>query len=149
MPRGGFDDLRAPAVTEGQNEGQAVVAGQGRFGFAQLFLDEFRQAVNLADGFEADIVAVQFADFRFEEPRQVLHEGIDFLFGAVPVFDGKGVKCQIFNSRLAGGADDGADGFDAVAMAFDAGQMALLGPAPVAVHDNGHVGGDGGFGLGA
>jgi hypothetical protein len=116
--------------------------------FFQLLLDEFGQAVNLADGVQADVVPVQFPDLPLEESGQVLHQRIHFVLGAVPVLDGKGVERQVFDARLARGAHDGADGLDAVAMPLHARQAALFGPASVAIHDDGHVRGNGGLGLG-
>ena len=61
--------------------------------------------------------------------------------GAFPVFGGEGVEGEVADAAVTGGLDDGADGLDAAAMALDAGEPAFLGPAAVAIHDDGDVGG--------
>ena len=61
----GLDDLNPAAVAQRHHERQAVVFGKRRDGFAQMFLHIFRQAINLADDFEAHIVFVQILAFRF------------------------------------------------------------------------------------
>ena len=144
-----FDDLDACAVAEGEDEGQTGVFFEGGAGFGELFLDEFGQAIDLADDIEADIAAVEFADFVLQKPGEIFHQGVHFVLGAVPILDGERVKGQVFYPQFAASADDGTDGFDAVAVAFDARQVAGLGPTAVAIHDDGNVGGEAGFGLGA
>src|SRR4029077_897132 len=46
---------------------------------------------------------------------------------------------QVLDAERARRADGAAQGLDAAAMPLDARQPALRGPAPVAIHDDGHV----------
>jgi hypothetical protein len=136
----GFDDFGAAAVAEREDQRHAGVFGEGGLGLGELFLDEFGEAIDLADDFEADVVFVHLGYFGFQVAGEILHERIDFVFGAVPVFDGEGVESEVFDAEFAAGAEDGADTFDAGAMSFHARELTLLGPAPVAIHDDGEVG---------
>ena len=67
------------------------------------------------------------------------HQRADLGGGTLPVLDGERVEREDFEAEPGGGFDDVADRVDAGAMAFDARQVALAGPAAVAVHDDGDV----------
>ena len=54
----GVHDLGATTVAESHNERQAVVFRERLNGFAEMVLDVFGQAINLAYDFEADVVFV-------------------------------------------------------------------------------------------
>ena len=58
----------------------------------------------------------------------------------LPVLDGERVQRQHLDAEARRSLDDFAHRFDAGAVAFDARQMSLRGPATVAVHDHGDVG---------
>ncbi len=135
----GFNDFSAAAVAQGKDQRQAVVFREGCFGFLELRLDKFGQTINLTDRFQPNIVFVQLTNFVFQEPRQILHQSIDFVLRPIPIFHGKGVKRQIFDPGFTGRANNSANGFDAIAMAFNAWKMAGFGPATVPVHDDGDV----------
>ena len=107
--------------------------------FLKVFLDRFGQAVDLADDLQVDVVFVELRGLGLEVMHQVLHQGIHLFLGPIPILDGKGIEREILDAQFAGGADDGARGLRSRPMAFDAGQVPLLGPAPVAVHDDGHM----------
>ena len=60
-------------------------------------------------------------------------------FGRVPVFGGKGIEREELDAGFLAGFDAFADGLGAGAVAGDARQAAVLGPAAVAIHDDGDV----------
>ena len=98
-----------------------------------------RQRFGAADHVEADVVAQQRLELEAEVALEQHHQRADFGGRALPVLDRKRVKGQDFEAQARRGLDDVADRVDAGAMAFDARQVALAGPAAVAVHDDGDV----------
>jgi hypothetical protein len=78
----------------------------------------------------------------------ILHQRIHFILGPIPVLDRKGVEREILDAKFAGDLDDGARGLGTLAVALDTGQVTLLRPPTVAVHDDGNVLGQGGLGFG-
>ena len=67
------------------------------------------------------------------------HQEIHFRLGPAPVLHGKSVQRQRGKMQARAGFDGLAGGAHAGAVPGDAWQMALLRPAPVAIHDDGHV----------
>ena len=61
---------------------------------------------------------------------------------SLPVLHREGVEGQDLDAKPGGPFDDLADRLDAGAMALDARQVTLCGPAAVAVHDDRHVFGE-------
>jgi len=74
-----------------------------------------------------------------EEVVEQAHQAGDLLGGAFPVFDREGVEGDVADADGAGGIDDRADCLDAAAVSLQPGKAARLGPAAVAVHDDGNV----------
>ena len=73
--------------------------------------------------------------YRFSSRMSVLTSDA----GPLPVLDGERIQRQHAEAETRGGLDGVAHGIDARAMAFHARQVALGGPAAVAVHDDGDV----------
>ena len=67
------------------------------------------------------------------------HQRADFGRRPLPVFDGERVEREDFEAEARRGFHHVAHRIDAGAVAFDARQVALAGPPPVAVHDDGDV----------
>src|SRR5438876_3335994 len=112
-----------------------------------MLLDRFRQPIGLADDFQAHIVLVQLRGFALEIMDEIFHQRIHFVLWPVPVLDGKSIERQVFDSELAGGANDDAGGFSAGAMALNARQVTLACPASVSIHDDGNMSWQRGLGL--
>ena len=98
-----------------------------------------RKIGGAAEKAHADIVALDERHFLAEIFAKELHEEIGFGFGAAPVFHGESVERERFDVQAGAGFDGGAGRFGAVAVSGDARQVAALGPAAVAVHDDGDV----------
>ena len=112
----GVHDFNAAAIAQRHHQREAVVFGKCRDGFLEMFLHVFRQAVNLADDFEADVVLVQhLRRFGSEIVDEIFHQRVHFVLGPVRVLGGKGVEREILDAEFAGGADDDARGFRASA----------------------------------
>jgi len=93
-----------------------------------------------SDVLQADVVFVEGGDFLFQVAGQELHQEGDFGFGAaLPVFFGEGIQSEGRDADAGSALNRIADGGDPGAMSGDAGEVALAGPATVAVHDDGDV----------
>ena len=147
---GGVDHLGARAVVEREDEGVSGEVRGGGYGGFKLATDELGEVLRAADGEKADLVFNEGGGFALQEILEQRHERADLVLGAFPVFDGERVEREVADAEFLGGVDDAADGLDSAAVALDAGEPALFGPATVAVHDAGYVGGGGvgGFGHG-
>ena len=140
----GVDDFSAATVVEGDGEDHAGVFGEGFGGFARVSLDGFGELVGAAEETHADIVFLEERHLLANVLAEKLHEEFDFGFGAAPVFDGEGVEGERFDVEAGASFDGGAGGLRSGAVSGDAGEMALLGPAAVAVHDDGDMAGKAG-----
>ncbi len=103
-------------------------------------LDIVRKFVLSADIFQADVVLVKRGDLGLEVAAQQAHQKINFTsWSLLPVLFGKRVKRKSGNADAGSGLDRVAHGLNAGAMSGDPRHVAPLGPAPVAVHDDGDV----------
>ena len=136
----GVDDFGTAAVVEREGERGAGVGGCGLGRALHYLLHVFRQFVDAADEGQADVVAQHGFYFGGEVGLEEAHEEADFGAGAAQiVFEGKGVEGEIGKADAGGGFGDSADGFSAALMAEEALEAALVGPAAIAVHDDGDV----------
>src|SRR5437016_13733062 len=67
------------------------------------------------------------------------HEPVDLARRAAPVLGGEGIEREVADAAAPAGFDPRSDRFLADAVPLQAREAALLRPAPVAVHDDGHV----------
>ena len=141
---GGIGEFGAAAVVEGEAEhGAGAVRGGGGDG-VKGGEHGGGQALAAADDGETEIFAGEFFALTFAVSDAEVHQGLDFLGGAFPVFEREGVEGDVLDAEQAAGPNDGADGGGAGAMAEHAGQAMGAGPAPIAVHDESDVAGDAG-----
>ena len=146
----GVDDLGAGAVVEGEREGGAGVFGGGLGGPLHGVLHFAGELVDAADVGHADVVVVHALDVADEVAPEELHEEADLGLGAAEiVFEREGVESEPGKVDAGGGLDDELDGFGALLVAEEALQGALAGPAAIAVHDDGDVLGNFGWGQAA
>ena len=137
----GIDNFGATAVVECDAEDHAGVLCSGFGGFARVFLYGFGEIVRASQKAHADIVPLQEGHLLAEIFAKELHEKFDLRFGAAPVFHGEGVEGERLDVEARAGFDGHASGLRAGSVTCDAGKMAFLGPAAVAVHDDGDVAG--------
>ena len=134
-----FDDLGAAAVVQGDVEEHAGVAGGLALGRLQLVADVAGQLLFAADDAKADVVAQQRVQLEAQIALEQRHQRRDFRRRTLPVLDRERVERQDLDAETGRRFDDVADRIDPGAVAFDTRQMALRGPAAVAVHDDGDV----------
>ena len=85
----------------------------------------------------------------FRDQQLTPTQQADFARVPLPVFFREGVHGQHFDAQTLGRAHDPAQASAARGVTFDGGQLALRGPAPIAVHDDGHVARRAARGVGA
>jgi hypothetical protein len=138
-PVAGVDDLRPPAVVEGDLEEQPLVVLRLVLGVAELALHARVEPLDAADGHEADVVVHQRGQLFPQVLLEQHHQRGHFVAWPLPVLDGEGVEGDGAELEARRGLDDLAHRGDAGAVALDARQVARAGPAAVAVHDHGDV----------
>jgi hypothetical protein len=70
-----------------------------------------------------------------------VHQGVDLVFGAFPVFHTEGVYGEGLDADVDAVLSDGLDGFSTLAVAFGPWQISFLGPSAIAIHNYGDVAG--------
>ena len=135
----GLDDVPAAAVRDGDVQRHAVVGRRARLGGGDLRIESRAQAARVADEAHADAVAVQFVDLLVDRLDEQLHQPRHFVGRALPVLAREREERQRLDAAPRAAFDGRAHGLDARAVAEVARQRAALGPAPVAIHDDGDV----------
>jgi hypothetical protein len=98
-----------------------------------------RQPLDASDGPQLHVVLVELFALSEHVRVEERHERDDLVARTTPVLLGERVDRQNLDAEVVGAADDPAHGVDALPVAEDARAAALLGPPPVAVHDDGDV----------
>ncbi len=88
---------------------------------------------------EAGPALVQLGDFISGRLEKELHEGVHLVFRAGPVLGRERVERERLYAGPAGGLEEGCQDGDAGPMPGGSREPASLGPAAVAVHDDGYV----------
>src|SRR5262249_39765205 len=139
----GVQELVTSAVIKCDQQREArVVAGLARH-MLEPAADGQRHAGRAADHAQAHLVLHEFGQLVIDRLLEQPHQRADFVLRAVPVLRRERVQREKAQPGSVCGPHDRAGRFDALAMAGDARQSALRGPASVAVHDHGHVRGYG------
>lgn len=81
----------------------------------------------------------KFGKFLGNQAFKQIHQEIDFFERALPVFGGEGIGGEDGNAPVFAATDEFFEGFGSLAVSGDAKEVALFGPASVAVHDEGDV----------
>jgi hypothetical protein len=91
---------------------------------------------------EAHALLVQLGQLALQHLVEDEQQALHFLRRAAPVLGREGVDGQVGDAELDAGGDDPAQILDARAVPGQPRQPARQGPAAVAVHDDGDVGGE-------
>ena len=135
----GLNDGLTAAVRQRQAQGHFAIARRISHERLQWLSHETRQSVDIADGDEANVVVHDFGSLVDDVVTQKLHEQGHFVRRSQPVLRRKSVQGQRTHTDLARGPHHLAHRHRAPAMALDARQSTLLGPATIPVHDDGNV----------
>ncbi len=144
LPRG-RRDLGPPAIAERQDELPGGVRCRRRHHPPQRTLHHTGQILHPPHHPQTDPVLVQQRLLPLQEPPQQPHQPLDLRNRANPVLDAEGVKRQVLDTDIPAGLNHGPHGFRTLLVPLDPGHPALLRPAAVAVHDDGHMPRDGRF----
>ncbi len=98
-----------------------------------------RQSVPPPYNTESNALPCAIGSFRLKISRQQIHQRGNLVYRPLPVITGKRVQRQIGDAQSGRAFNNNADSVSASVMACDAGQPACLGPAAVAIHDDGAV----------
>ena len=137
----GPDDFGAAAVVEREIERHGPVGGGTAHAVPQGRTGGERQPIDVSEHIQADALAFHTGNLLTEKLQQKGEQGCHFRLGAVPVLAGKRVERQIADAHFTAFGHDVARGFRAGAMPGLTRQAARLGPAAVAVHDDGEMDG--------
>ena len=108
--------------------------------FAQLLLYDVGQALDVADDAEAHIVLHKYLVFQRGEYQS--HQGCYFICRTSPVFCRERIQRQVFDTQIGTFRGDAAHSLYASLVTIAALLASFVGPASVAVHDDGNMLGD-------
>ena len=108
-------------------------------GFAEVALHLFRKSRAVADHPDLHPLADQFRGFVDHALAEKLHQRVDLLRGTPPVFGRERIERQVPDAPACRCAQRCPDRLHTCNMAFVTLLAAQLGPAAVAVHDDGDV----------
>jgi len=102
-------------------------------------LHPFGQFLRAPDHVESDFVFKQVFEVALQEQFEEVHQRLDFVGRALPIFHREGKECQVFEVGIPCGLHDFADIVHATAVPLNPGQTTLARPSAITIHDNGHV----------
>ena len=142
----GLHDVPAPAVVGRHVEGDGVVVHGGVLRHFDALLQLLRERADVTQHLQAHALGLHGLHFFFEVLDEQAHEGGHLVAGAAPVFGAESKQGEVVHALVGAGLDQVAHTRSAFGMAHGARHVALLGPAAIAVHDDGdmarHVGGE-------
>ena len=133
---GGAHDLLPAAIIEGDDEGEAGVAGGQPLAFLDHLDDVVGEPLALADHLDADLGSMELRHVLADEAPQQRQQIAHLLGRTRPVLGAEAVERQIGNVEFDGGAHGTAHRLDALAVTGGAGQRALMRPTAIAIHDD-------------
>ncbi len=101
-----------------------------------------RHTLHITNHGETHVVLNQIGCLTLYRNPDEVHKGIDLCLWTVPVLGRKRIKCQEPHPGLRCGLGNTPHGVHPFHMPFGAVKPASLRPAPVAIHDYGHMCGD-------
>ena len=137
------DDLVPAAVVQAEIDLDLVVGAGAFLRLPAQLLQVRGQLAQVAEEAEADVVLLHIRQSFLQIAAQQTHDAGHLLSAALPVFRGEGVDRQVLDAQGAAVIGDFAEGFRTGGMAGGPGQAPVLGPAAIAVHDDGNVPGRG------
>ena len=132
----GVGDLGPAAVVDAHVQRAGAVAPGvvlGLFEFADHRAPQLRPPAGPAD---ADAPLIQLVPLAAQHVLVESHQEADFLRGPAPVLGGERVDADVLDAELDGAGHDVQQGRLPGLVALDPRQSALVGPPPVAVHDD-------------
>src|SRR5690606_30380567 len=145
----GLGDVPATAVVGGDVEVQAAIAGGGLFRPRHALLQLGGEGAAFADEAQPHAAARQLVHFAVEGAHEQLHQCAHFLLRPLPVLAREREQRERLDAAPEAVVDAEVDRARAGTVADAARAVAALGPAAVAVHDDGQVARKRGLGPGS
>ena len=141
QPLGGPHQLSSAAVVGAHIEVNAGVGGGACGGIGNQPLEAFGQRLKIPQKADPHLLLLQGVELAGQHPLKQGHQKADLFARTAPVFGGEGVGGEGTDPPVAAQPQGALERLNALAMAHHPRQVALLGPAPVAIHDHGHMAG--------
>src|SRR5215203_1115443 len=138
-PAGGVHDLGASSVVERDVDVEAVVARGKVLSLLHCFYHRGGQVFPPAQKTESGPTLVQLGHLLAGRVQEELHERLYLSLRTRPVLGREGIEGQRLHPGASSGLEQWREHRDTCPVAGCARKPASLGPAPVAVHDDGHV----------
>src|SRR5258707_8402912 len=138
----GLHQIPAAAVVGCNRERESRIA-RGELLGAVRELDHARpEGCDVTDYLQAHLVLVQPLGFLLQGGHEQLLEGRNLFGGSAPVLRAEGEQGEVFDAPVGARTRDLTHRLDPLLVTGDAREIALFGPAPVAIHDDGDMPGD-------
>src|SRR6267378_113524 len=134
--------IPAAAIVCGNRERKPHIVRGELLGAAREFDHARPEGRDIADYLEAHLVLVQPLGFLFQGCHEQLLERRNLFGGPAPVLGAEGEQGQVFDAAIGACIRDPTHRLDPLLVTGDAREIALLGRAPVAIHDDGDMPGD-------
>ena len=132
-------NLAATAVVDRQTQPHPRILAGGFIGPVDFPIDALTQCGPASDHREPQILSLDLGSLFDQVLFEQLHEQFLFERGSLPVFAAEAIQRQLLDIQPRTAFDDGTNRCHPASMSFDPGQAASLSPAPVPIHDDGHV----------
>src|SRR6266700_827499 len=134
--------IPAAAIVGGNRERKPRVARGELLGAARELDHARSEGRDIADYLQAHLVLVQPLGFLLQGGHEQLLEGRNLFGGSAPVLRAEGEQGQVFDAPIGARTRDLTHRLDPLLVTGDTREIALFGPAPVAIHDDGDMPGD-------
>src|SRR2546423_7574560 len=131
----------APIVGSDRERKPHIVRGE-LLGAAREFDHARPERRDIADYLEAHLVLVEPLGLLLQCSHEQLLERRNLFGGPAPVLRAEGEQGQVFDAAIGACTRDPTHRLDSLLVTGDAREITLLGPAPVAIHDDGDMPGD-------
>jgi len=135
----GLHHVPAATVVEGHRQGDAGVVLGGLLGFGPGRTQAIRHGIAVTHDDNLDAITGQLAQVFGDGHQHQAHQARDFVFGALPVLGREGKHGEVLDAAVGTGVDHLDQRIHTGLVAEEARQVALLRPAPIAIHHDGHV----------
>ena len=113
--------------------------GGGLFGVEKPSPCVVGYAIDVADQPDTHVVGQQLRKLSLDSPSDQVHERVDLLLRAIPVLGRERIEGKILDADIGRKFGGAVHGRDPLGVACASGFPPEVGPAAVAIHNNGHM----------
>src|SRR5467141_2019697 len=137
-----LQQIPAAAIVGGNGESEPGIARSELLGAVREFDHARPEGRDIADYLQAHLVLVQPLGFLLQGSHEQLLQRRNLVGGSPSVLRAEGEQGQVFDAAIGARTGDLTHRLDPLLVTGDAREIALFGPAPVAIHDDGDMPGD-------